>query len=292
MSISDLTMFNSLAYSISAVEENLQQSQIALATGKQINQPSDNPTAWEQSTLMTGRESAMSNDVTLAGSVQTRLAGADSALNQAENAVNAAIVTATQGSDATVSTAQMQSLAQSVQGMLSEVIDAANIQQLGSYIFSGTQTLTQPYSASGVYAGNAGSNSVTFSDGTSLQETFNGQAIFGDNTSGAIGALTSLVSALSAGNKAGVAAALPALQSALQQLATARTALGVTMNRLQTLVTNTNGEIISVKSAQSNLVDANVAQLAANVQEQLLQENALISLASGFSKIPLVNVLA
>jgi flagellar hook-associated protein 3 FlgL len=292
MSISDLTMFNSLAYSISAVEENLQQSQIALATGKQINQPSDNPTAWEQSALMTGRESAMSNDVTLAGSVQTRLAGADSALNQAENAVNAAIVTATQGSDATVSTAQMQSLAQSVQGMLSEVIDAANIQQLGSYIFSGTQTLTQPYSASGVYAGNAGSNSVTFSDGTSLQETFNGQAIFGDNTSGAIGALTSLVSALSAGNKAGVAAALPALQSALQQLATARTALGATMNRLQTLVTNTNGEIISVKSAQSNLVDANVAQLAANVQEQLLQENALISLASGFSKIPLVNVLA
>jgi len=292
MSISHLTMFNSLAYSISAVEEKLQQSQIALATGKQINQPSDNPTAWEQSALMTGRESAMSNDVTLAGSVQTRLAGADSALNQAENAVNAAIVTATQGSDATVSTAQMQSLAQSVQGMLSEVIDAANIQQLGSYIFSGTQTLTQPYSASGVYAGNAGSNSVTFSDGTSLQETFNGQAIFGDNTSGAIGALTSLVSALSAGNKAGVAAALPALQSALQQLATARTALGATMNRLQTLVTNTNGEIISVKSAQSNLVDANVAQLAANVQEQLLQENALISLASGFSKIPLVNVLA
>lgn len=292
MTISDVTMFNSLAYSISAVEENLQQSQSELATGKQVNQPSDNPTAWEQNTVMIASESAMSNDVTLAGSVQTRLAGADSAISQAENAVNAAIVTATQGSDATVSTSQMQSLAQSVQGMLSEVIDAANTQQLGSYIFSGTLTLTQPYSASGVYAGNAGSNSVTFSNGTSVQESFNGQAIFGDNTSGAIGALTSLVSALSAGNKAGVAAALPALQSALQQLATARTALGATMNGLQTLVTNTNGEITSVQSAQSNLVDANVAQLSANVQEQLLQEGALVSLASEFSKIPLVNVLA
>src|SRR5579875_2075700 len=101
MSISDVTMFGSLAYSITEVEQNLQQSQTDLATGKQVNQPSDNPTAWEQNTLMTASESAMANDVTLAGRVQTRLAGADSALSQAENAVNAAIVTATQGSDAT-----------------------------------------------------------------------------------------------------------------------------------------------------------------------------------------------
>ena len=292
MSISDVTMFGSLAYSISAVEQNLQQSQTDLATGKDVNQPSDNPSAWEQNTVMTASESAMSNDVSLAGRVQTRLAGADSALSQAENAVNAAIVTATQGSDGSISTSQMQSLAQSAQGMLTEVINAANLQQFGSYIFSGTQTLTQPYSSSGVYAGNTASNSVNFSNGVGVQESFNGQAIFGDNTSGAIGAVTSLVSALSAGNKTAVAAALPALQSALQQLTSARATLGATMNSLQTLVTNTTGEISSLQTAQSNLMDANVAQLSTNVQEQLLQEGALVSLASEFSKIPLVNVLA
>lgn len=292
MSISEITMFGSLAYAISAVEQNLQQSQTDLATGKQVNQPSDNPAVWERNTLMTASQSAMSNDVTLAGRVQTRLAGADSALSQAENAINAAIATATQGSDASINASQMQSLAQSAQGTLSEVIAAANLQQLGSYVFSGTRTLTQPYNPAGVYAGNSSSNSVTFSNGASVSDSFNGQAIFGDNTSGAIGALTSLVSALSAGNKSAVAASLPALQSALQQVTVARTTLGTGMNSLQTMVTNSNGQIASLQTAQSNLVDANVAQLSANVQEQLLQQGALISLASEFSKIPLVNVLA
>ncbi len=292
MSISNVTLFGALASSITAVEQKIQQSQQDLATGKQVNQPSDNPTAWEQSSVMTASESAISNDVSLAGRVQTRLSSADSALSQAENAITSAIQTATQGSSGTIGASQMQGLAQSVQGLLSDVLNAANLQELGSYVFGGIQTLTPPYSSVGVYSGATASNSATFSNGTSVQESFNGQAIFGDNTTGAIGALTSLGNALSAGNQSAVAATLPALQSALQQLASARTTVGAGLGTLQTMVTNSNSQLTSLQGAQSNLVDANVAQVAATVQEQMLQQGALVNLATELSKMPLVNVLA
>ena len=152
--------------------------------------------------------------------------------------------------------------------------------------------LSTPYSASGSYSGDSNTNSAILSDGTSLQLTFNGQTIFGDTTTGAIGALTALASALNSGNHNAVAAALPQLQTALQQIATAQSAVGTTMDSASAETTNGNNQLTTLSGAISNVSQTDVAQAAVTANEQMLQEQALVSLGSDLSRIPLINILA
>ena len=54
-------------------------------------------------------------------------------------------------------------------------------------MFAGNQVQAAPYDSSGNYAGDSGTNSVTFSNGNQVQTNFDGQSIFGDTSSGLIG---------------------------------------------------------------------------------------------------------
>jgi hypothetical protein len=56
--------------------------------------------------------------------------------------------------------------------------------------------------------------------------------------------------------------------------------------------TNGNNELTTVSSAISNVSQTDVAQAALTVNEQTLQEQALVSLGSDLERIPLINILA
>jgi flagellar hook-associated protein 3 FlgL len=179
-----------------------------------------------------------------------------------------------------------------VQSILQQVTSEANAQFGGAYLFSGSQTNTPPYDAIGNYAGDASNNFATFSDGTTTQTTSDGKAIFGDVNSGLIGTLTSLQTALLAGNKVATAATLSQLQASVQNLGAARGRIGVNENSLQTFLSNAGTEGVTLQTSISNLTDVDVAKAALDQQQALLQEQALVSMASGLGKIPLVNILA
>ena len=217
---------------------------------------------------------------------------ADGALAQVSAAITSAIASATQGADGTVNASQMATIAQTVQGQLAELIQSANTNYAGVYLFGGNQTQAAPFSAAGAYAGDAGSNSAAFSSGASIQVTFNGKGIFGDNASGAIGALTSLITALNAGNQAAVAAALPQLNTALQQIATARASSGSSLNYATALAANSTSTVTTLDSNINQVAGADIAKVAMAVQEDSTQEQALVSLASEIGRLPLVNILA
>jgi flagellin-like hook-associated protein FlgL len=186
----------------------------------------------------------------------------------------------------------MATLSTQVQSILQQVVGEANSQYGGSYLFGGNQVLEAPYSSIGTYAGDNAINSVTFSNGNQVQTNFNGQAIFGDTSAGLIATLTSLAGALSSGNQAAVAAALPQLQASLTNLASARGSLGINLQTANNLITDATNQGTTLQTQISNLVGVNIAQAAATEQELLLQQQALVSLGSNLGKIPLVNILA
>jgi flagellar hook-associated protein 3 FlgL len=292
MSVPDLSLFSSLAYSLDSTNSNLQQIEQQLATGKQVLAPSDNPTEYAQSQVLGAQQSAVSNDLVLAQQVQAQLNTADGALSNVGNAIDSALSIATEGANATTSASAMATLGTQVQSILQQVIGEANSQYGGSYLFAGNQVQAAPYDSSGNYAGDSGTNSVTFSNGNEVQTNFDGQAIFGDTGSGLIATLTSLASALNGGNQAAVAAALPQLQTALTNLASARGNLGINLQTANNLVTDATNQSTTLQGSIQNLVGVNIAQAAANEQELLLQQQALVSIGSDLGKIPLVNILA
>ena len=291
MAISDLSLFNSMAYALDQTNSNIQNIQQELASGKQVVQPSDNLVNYGEAQLLSARASAVSNDINTGQQVQGTLTTADNALSEVGNWLNSAIAIATQGADGSVSTAQMSTLAAQVQSILQQVIGAGNTQYDGQYMFGGNQTATPPYDATGTYTGDTNTNFATFSDGTRIQNSFDGSAVLGDQATGAIGALTALSNALQAGDKTATAATLSQLQTGIQNDATARGVLGVNEQALQNFLTNANTESTTLQTSISSLTDANVAQAALDEQQALLQEQALTSMASGLGKIPLVNIL-
>ncbi|HUA36515.1 MAG TPA: flagellin [Candidatus Binataceae bacterium] len=292
MSIPDISLFSQLSSSLDDTLSNIQTVEQQLGTGKSVIEPSDNPVAYAGAQLLTTQQSAVNNDLSLAQQSQGRLTTLDNTLATVTNEIDAASATATQGADGSLSTAQMQTLATQAQSILTQVIGAGNTQYEGAYLFAGSQVLTPPYNATGTYAGDSATNSVTFSDGTQVQMSFDGQSVFGDNTNGLISALTSLVSNLNSGNHAGVSATLPQLQTALQTLAETRSSIGSNLDTLSNVVTNSNNKIVTYQTTESNLVDADVAQEAMQEQETTLQQQALVQLGSTLGKIPLLNILA
>ena len=292
MAVPDLSLFNSLAFALDGTTSNLQQVQTQLATGKKVSQPSDDPNAYAAAQILNAQSSAVSNDILLAQQVQAQLGTADNELSNVTDSINSAISIATQGADGSTNTSEMATLGSQVQSILQQVLGAANSQYGGSHLFAGNQVSAAPYDSSGNYTGDTGNNSVTFSNGTKVQTNFDGQSIFGDSASGIIGTLTSLAGALSSGNKAAVAAALPQLQTGLSALASTRGTLGINLSSVTSLVNDSNNQSTTLQASISNLVDVNIPQAAAQEQEALLQQQALVSLASNLGKIPLVNILA
>lgn len=292
MVVSDISLFNYLTSALDNTSSQLQLTEQQTATGLRVNQPSDDPAAYAEAKLLSQQESAANNDISVASQAQDQLSTIDNALSGVTNALDSAIQQATQGADSTISTTQMAALGQAVTGLLAQVIGVGNTRYNGAYVFGGDQVLNTPYSATGVYSGDSQSNSVTLSDGTSMQLSFNGQSIFGDATTGAIGTLTALAAALNAGDKSAVAAALPQLQTAIQQVAGARAAIGSTMNAASAEVSDGNNNLVSLQSAVSDVSGADIAKTAMLFQEQSVEQQALVSLGSELSKMPLVNILA
>jgi flagellar hook-associated protein 3 FlgL len=292
MAVSDITLFSSLAFGLDGTTSSLQQVEQQLATGKQVNEPSDNPLAYAGAQVLTAEDSAVSNDTVLAQQVQSQLNTASNALSDVTSSVNSAISIATQGADSSINTTEMTTLGSQVESILQQVIGAANSQYGGAYLFAGNQVQAAPYDTNGNYSGDSGSNSVTFSNGTKVQTNVDGSSIFGDSTTGLIGTLTSLANALNSGDKTAVAAALPQLQTNLAGIAAANGSIGVSLSSVSSVLNDATNENTSLQASIANLVDTDVPQAAAQEQQTLLQQQALISMGSSLSQVPLINILA
>ncbi len=292
MRVSDLVLYDTLADSIDTVASDLNVAQQQLATGKSVMQPSDNPAAFAQAEILQTSASATSNDASMANLVQNSLNEASSSLSQASSVITSAIANATEGANGTVNASDMASLAQAVQGQLAQLIQTANTNYAGVYLFGGNQTQATPFGAAGAYAGDAGSNSASFSSGAKIQVTFDGQSIFGDPTSGAIGAMTSLVAALNAGNQTAVAATIPQHNAALQQIDNANASIGTSVNNASALASDSTSAVTAINNSINQVAGADIAQVAINVQEDTAEQEALVSLASEIGKMPLIDILA
>ena len=81
-------------------------------------------------------------------------------------------------------------------------------------------------------------------------------------------------------SKTATAATLSQLQT-VQNVATARGNVGINESSRRTYISNANAQSTTLRATISSLTDTDVAKAALSQQQTLLQEQALISLASG-----------
>jgi len=121
---------------------DLQTSQVSLntalqqvSTGKSVSVPSDNPAAaaaMVQNTIETGDVDQYTQNVS---TLQTTVQSASSALSSVVTSLTQAVSLGTEGANGTNSSADLQALAQQVQGILTSVVSLANT-SVGGHIYS------------------------------------------------------------------------------------------------------------------------------------------------------------
>jgi flagellar hook-associated protein 3 FlgL len=284
---------------------DLQQSQTTLnqaleevSTGKSVNVPSDNPAAASemvQNTIETANADQYTQNVT---GVLSQVQAADSALSSVVSSLNQAISLGTEGANGTNSTANQQAIASQVQGILSSVVTQANVSYEGSYLFGGTATSQQPYTADSssptgyTYNGNSGQNSVAVGDSTNVQVNLPGSQIFSISTTNVLGSLSALVTALQGGNSSAIGTAVSGVTTALNYVSQQRIFYANADSQLNSQETYLQQETVNLSSQQTSLVGVDMAQAAINLSQAQTDNSAALAAAAKVLPDTLLNYLA
>jgi len=285
---------------LAAIYNTQTQEQTALqelSTGKRVNVPSDDPLA---ASLMVSNQDQSSrtdqylqNIDTLTNQMQT----ADTALASVVTALNQAISLGVQGSTGTATAADRQQIAQNLQGIQQQIVQLANTEVGGVYLFAGTATTTTPYvldssSPSGVqYKGNMGINAVQVSDGVTVNTNLPGGQLFQNTNGDVFGSLQQLITALQIGTASDAATATNALRDAYNRITGSRVFYGNVENQLNSTQTFLNQERVNLSSQATSLIGVDITKAATDLTQATTAHDAALAAAAKMLPTSLLDYL-
>jgi flagellar hook-associated protein 3 FlgL len=258
-----------------------------LSSGLSVQSLQDNPVAVAQSALLAGQIGQADTFVQSASGEVSMMQVADSTLGDVVTQVTQALSLAVEGSNGTQNAADNRSVAQSLSGILSEVVSLANTSYQGQYLFSGSQGSVQPFTLNAAtpptatYAGDTNVQFIEVPGGQKLQINLPGSSVFGSGTTGILGALSQLIGDISSGaSTASITTDTAALNTALGQLSDQRSTLDSSLSRLNSATTFAQTAESQLEVAQARLVSANPEVVATQLSSAETQHQALLSVIS------------
>jgi flagellar hook-associated protein 3 FlgL len=265
------------------------QEQIALeqlASGKLINMPSDNPAGAAEMVQNQAQQDQTDQFLQNTSAVEGQLQTADSTLSSVVESLTQAISLGTQGANGTNSPADLQAIAQQVQGIQNQVVQLANTSYQGSYIFAGTATDTVPFTLNAqaqdgvTYNGNTDTNTVQVAQGNNVQTNIPGSQLFQGTGGDVFGALQQLITALQGGNTTAIGAATTQLSTSMNYLSQQRVFYGNGVDQLNSNQSFLQQEQVNLQTEANTVDGANLAQASTNLSNaQTTQSAALAALA-------------
>ena len=271
--------------SIESIAARLAHTQNVLASGKQINSPSDSPYGTARALNLRAELAATKQYETNVGEAQSWLNVTDTALGNISSLVLRARDLVVQAGNSTLSASDRADVAAELTQIIDSIKTEANTQYAGRYVFAGTQTTTPPYQlgANDTYAGNSGAVEREIGPNVKLQVNVTGLAAIGGvdpstgQPTGLLKTLRDIVADLNAGNMANLQGAdLKALDNAHDALLNQRAIVGARSNRLDGASSRLSQlEEVSM-SLLSQTEDADMAKTLIDLsQEQAVYQAAL-----------------
>lgn len=281
MRISDQQIIALTQFQMNADYDQLSQAQTVLATGRQINTPSDNPIGAAAALELQGTLAQTNQFASTASDTLSWLQTTNSSLSSVTDMLTQARTLAVQAANGTLTSDERQAIATNVGQLLQQAVQNANATYGGRYVLAGFKTNTAPFTLtpSGVqYNGDSGQMMREISAGQTMQINTPG-------SSSALGAtfnaMYQLQQDLQNNNATAIGGAdLAAIDGANDQMLVAQAGVGASINRIQgdqnTLQTTQD----SLTGQISTLVDANMAQAAVNFSTYQATYQAALSAAS------------
>ena len=279
----------------SAHEQNLTNE---LSSGLRVSTLSSDPVAAAENVQLARSISGIDAFTTSSSLDQSLLQVSDSALGEVVTKVQQAISLATSAGNGTLSGANLSAIAKQATDLRDSVVQLANTNYLGQYVFSGSQgnvaafandTSTDP--ATATYQGDSATQSIQTPAGQTIAVNLSGASIFQAPGADLLGTLNQLVSDLNAGDSSGVIADTGQLSTALGNVSQKQSELGSSLSQLNSATSYAATQSANLQAQQSALLSADPAQVATDLSTAETQHQALLSVIAGLSKTDLFSVL-
>jgi flagellar hook-associated protein 3 FlgL len=274
-----------LVSSLDQTQANEQQLTAELSSGVSINSLSQNPVASGENVVLLNQIQQDDSFTTSSSLVSGQLQVADSALGSVVSELTSAISLATSANNGTMNSSNVKSIGAQIAGILSEVTTLANTNYEGQYIFAGAQTSTTPFTTTTsstapttTYNGDSDVNYLETPTGQKIQLNVPGNQIFlGSGSNSVFGALNSLVADYASGtvNTAQAVSDTTALSTALNYVSQQRVIIDNSITQLTSASTAMTNEKTQLITAQSNLMQADVATVSTQLSLSETQQTAL-----------------
>ncbi|HTB93553.1 MAG TPA: flagellar hook-associated protein FlgL [Candidatus Sulfotelmatobacter sp.] len=277
---------------LASIQDSKQNEAVAtqeLASGRSVNQLSDNPVA--AAALVQNHDQAGADGQFLQNlsTLQSKYQVADSTLGDVVSALTRALSLGTEGANGTLNSADRQAIAGEVQGLLNQTVSLANASYQGTFLFAGTKVSTQPFTLDPTtnvvtYNGNSATTSVELSNGDSISANLPGNQLF-QNASGSVtGALQDLYNALTTGTN--IPASVTEVQNALNQVNQQRVFYGNNLNQISLSESFLNQDQLNLSQQENSLVGADLATVATNFAQAQVANQATLNATAKVLGLP------
>ena len=263
--------------------KKIQETQEKLSSGKRINRPSDDPSGTRKVLGLKAEESQVQQFLDNTETAKEQINFTSNTLESIQDIFSKIKELTIQASNDTLGQSERKIISGELDELLESVLQNANTDNNGRYVFSGTQTLTSAFTATRDSNGNISSVSYNGNNeeikyqigpNTFIQVNLPGGKLFQDNK--AFSTLVSLRDSLKASTFDSTAFSnlRNTLDTATNALSTEITRFGAKANRLEMTTNSLENSQTALKELISYTEDADVASLIMDLKHQ---ENVLQS---------------
>lgn len=273
----------------SAIEQQLTNE---ISSGTRVNSLSDDPVTVGENVLLGSQlrldDSFSQTESSTVGMLQVT----DSTLGSAVSQLTQALSLATEGNNGSLNASDLKSIATQISGIRDEVLSLANTTYMGRYIFAGSQGGASPYSLNSAvtpnivaYNGDTVISYVMTPNGQKIQTNVPGNQIFSDPSNDVLQTLNSLVADFSSGTASATAISdTTALNSALNYVNQQRVVIDNSIIQLQAAQSYVQTQVTQITSAQTDLMQTDVAQVSTQLSTAETQQAALTQVVNILEK--------
>jgi flagellar hook-associated protein 3 FlgL len=291
MRVANQTIYGMVKQNLGNITEELFKTNQVVATGKRIQNLSEDPVGLTQALHI---KADLSNMEQLGRNVsfgKSWLSASETALRNVQNLVSDTKAMAVQMASATIGSPESASAAETVQNMLEEIVSLANTDVGGRFIFGGSSTDAAPFAQDGTYNGDNNPFTIKIGQATTVEVGKDGAAVFKSPGMDIFQTLTDLKTALENNNVGGIQTAIGELGTFFDHMNTQISDVGSKALRMQ-VKENIFQEIeISKRDGLSQIEDADLAAAITELKAKELAYQAALTSSSRIMELSLANYM-
>lgn len=285
---------------LSGIKESLSQMnelRKSIASGKRVKTMSDDTLAARRIMSSNDKEKAMEQFLANIRDSRTLINSEMSVLENLQDNLSRAKELMIRGASDTLGPLEKNAIAKEIDAILVNILQDANIQQFGKFIFSGSKTQTKPFveTITGgkitavTYNGDRKEIKYQISEGINFGVNKSGAEIYDNNA--IFSTLIKVRDDLEANNTTAVNASLTTLDSITQQIFKEISSFGSKLKNLDLTENRLEDAKIRLNESRSIDEDADLAELITKLQTQEVVFQAALASGARITRVSLLNFI-